>query len=264
MHKTLTIASLAAAGVIALASPAAATWDEQPPTTLPPEPLLTAEAECGSVTVTLVNTGPRLRGVDFGFGDPTLELVDPNLVITQGPFAGEPFGLFYEAPNGANFTVPAGETGSATLDIPEDEGGGTVTVRYRVRFGPEQHDHLVGGTIDVDTDCEEEAPPTTVPEDEPVDPLPTTVPERTFECTSPDGIGFDYNDPTDGICPTEELTPTEPPVEVASQVVTADDTQPELAFTGDDTARNVAIGAGLLLVGASALWAGRRRGEVRR
>lgn len=247
MRKTLTTASLAAAGVLALASPAGATFDEQPA-----EPLLTAEAECGSVTVTLVNTGPRLRGVDFGFGDPTLELVDPSLVIAEGVFAGEPFGLFYEAPNGANFTVPAGETGSATLDIPEDEGGGTVTVRYRVRFGPEQHDHLVGGTIDVDTDCEEEAPPVTVPDEAP----PVTVPEEEPPATT---------QPPVEPYPLPVIVPDYPPVvEVSSQVVTADDTQPELAFTGDDTARNVAVGAGLLLVGASALWAGRRRGEVRR
>src|SRR5690606_32293054 len=59
MRKTLTIASLAGAGLLAAASPAAAFVDEDTP---PTEPSLSAEAECGSVTVTLVNTGPRLRG----------------------------------------------------------------------------------------------------------------------------------------------------------------------------------------------------------
>lgn len=232
MRKTITIASLATAGMFALVAPAGATVDE------PTEPSLTAEAECGTVTVTLVNAGPRLRGVDFGYGDPTLEIVDPALVINEGPFAGEPFGLFYEAPNGVNFTVAAGETGSETLDIPEDEGGGTVTVRYRVRFGPEQLDHMVGGEIEVDTDCEDPVPPTTVPAEEP--------PATTQPPVEPD--------------PLPQIVETPAPVEVESQVETAD--VDELAFTGSNTVPAALFGAGLLTFGAGALAVARRR-EVR-
>lgn len=218
MRKSLTLASLATAGLIALAAPASAQ----------PETALTASTECGTVTVTLVNGGPRLLGVDFGFGDPTRELLDPALVIAEGPFAGEPFGLFYDAPNGALFTVPAGETSSSTLDIPEDEGGGTVTVVYRARFGPEQNDHLVGGSIQVDTDCVAEV----VPEPEPeVTPLPEVLPE---------------------VVPERPLPAVEPVVEVASQTET-------LAFTGSTTLPLALTGAGAIAFGAAAVAVTRRR-----
>src|SRR5690606_30573586 len=103
------------------------------------------------------------------------------------------------------------------------------------------------------TGCDDDPPVDEPVDEEPVDETP--VDEEPADAPVDEEITPE---------PLPVIVPADPPVvEVSSQVVTADDTQPELAFTGDDTARNVAVGAGLLLVGASALWVGRRRGEVR-
>lgn len=77
----------------------------------------------------------------------------------------------------------------------------------------------------------EEPPTTTTP--------PTTVPPTTV---------------------TPQTTPpvTEPPVEVLDEVVTA----PELAFTGDESVRNLGIGAALVAIGAGLLGATRRRHQA--
>lgn len=125
--------------------------------TTPPVSSLTAEASCGEVTVTSVNHSGLLVVVDFGYGEATRDGTafgaPPDLIIAEGPRAGQPFGLFYESPNGMLFAVANGATESRTLEIPEDEGGGEVVVTYRIKAGPEQLNHTIDFTIPVVTDC---------------------------------------------------------------------------------------------------------------
>lgn len=121
--------------------------------------VLTAESlECGQVTVTLQHPYGFGLVADFGFGDPTAELSFSDAIVREGPYAGEEFGNFYESPNGTAFRVDGPGSGSQTLLIPEDTGGGSVEVTYRVKAGAEQRTFILPQTIIVDTDCEASTP----------------------------------------------------------------------------------------------------------
>lgn len=114
---------------------------------------LTAQsAACGQVTVTLTNPYGFNLEADFGYGDPTQVRPYSDLVIRQGPYKDDTFGLYYEAPNGTSFGVTNG-TGSATLALPEDVEGGLATVTYRVKAGGEQQAYILPQTIQVVTNC---------------------------------------------------------------------------------------------------------------
>jgi hypothetical protein len=111
------------------------------------------ETECGAITITLRNVSPWIYPVSYSTDGSTPDANGPN----YGPVVDN------------RGDAPDDQTKSKTLTFTEDQGGGTVTVKYVVAAGTES-DLYVGKsvgevtTVVVDTDCKpEEVQPPTVP-----------------------------------------------------------------------------------------------------
>lgn len=104
---------------------------------------------CGQATIvytsnnTLPYVGDYRVGADTGTED-EFSLLE----VAEGPFAGELFGLVYNA-----VPIPAGDEVSVQVELDEDQGGGQVDIAAWVNRGPEQKAYAATVTAVVDTDC---------------------------------------------------------------------------------------------------------------
>jgi hypothetical protein len=178
-----------AAGALLVAATPAVAWAQDANT-----PLAVAidSSQCGAATIVYTNNNTNPFSGDYrvdqeqGFNDEF-----SNLIVEEGPFAGNVFGERYHPVD-----LPAGQTVTVALEFEEDQSEGEVSVAAWVNRGPEQNAYAAVVTAAVDTDCEEPVDPTTEPE--PTDePDPTTEPEPTEE---PE--------------PTQEPDPTTGPVDL--------------------------------------------------
>lgn len=134
--------------------------------------------ECGSATITFVNTTRFSFAFDYRVGDqaPTYT-VYPGLEgvnISQGPYAGQPFGPYYTFAN-----VPANGSIDRTITLAEDQGGGSVEIMYKLQIGAEQNWYLLPVTFTVETDC---LPPEITPEPLPETAIDSGLPSAAFVC----------------------------------------------------------------------------------
>jgi len=114
-------------------------------------PTMSHTATCGGATLTFNNSTRFAFAWDYRVGDqaPTYEShpAFPG-TISQGPYAGQPFGPIYSIVN-----VPVFSTVNVPLTFPEDYNGGSVTIMYKLQLVAEQNWYLLPVTFTVDTDC---------------------------------------------------------------------------------------------------------------
>lgn len=114
-------------------------------------PTMSHTATCGGATLTFNNSTRFAFAWDYRVGDqaPTYES-HPSFpgTISQGPYAGQPFGPIYSIVN-----VPVFSTVNVPLTFPEDYNGGSVTIMYKLQLGAEQNWYLLPVTFTVDTNC---------------------------------------------------------------------------------------------------------------
>lgn len=120
---------------------------------------LTAESTaCGEVTMTFTNPYGFPLSANGGFGEPTAERDWTDAIISEGPYAGQPFGLFYAGTDvseyeGGTIRNLSGGTASKTFSIVEDANGGSINFGYFVKSGSEQKAYILREDIMVNTDC---------------------------------------------------------------------------------------------------------------
>jgi putative cell wall-binding protein len=130
--------------------------------------VITAVASCqpggdAQVVMTYSNPDSYSMYANGGFGEPTVDWGFSNDTISEGPMAGQQWGLFYEGTDtsdydGGGFNLTSG-TASKTFTVPHGTNGGTINFGYFVKAGAEQNSYIPRQDIQVNTDC---PAPTTV------------------------------------------------------------------------------------------------------
>jgi LPXTG-motif cell wall-anchored protein len=139
----------------------------------PPTPTITAshEVSCGKVEIKIVNATKWPFSADLRLDDePGVDDEVTGMTIAGGPHKGKPFGQRY-----TKVELPAGETVTHTVTVPEDSGEHHVA--YRVWRGPENDLYLDWTVVEgVESDCEPEPTASASPEPT-VEPTATASPE---------------------------------------------------------------------------------------
>ncbi|WP_370327690.1 hypothetical protein [Euzebya sp.] len=127
--------------------------------------LTAAVTACGEVTMTFTNPYGFPLSANGGFGEPTVERDWSDAIISEGPYAGQPFGLFYAGTDVSEYeggTIRNLQEGTATktFSIVEDANGGSINFGYFVKSGSEQTAYILREDITVNTNCEPDVPET--------------------------------------------------------------------------------------------------------
>ncbi|MBW0088215.1 hypothetical protein I4I73_29000 [Pseudonocardia sp. KRD-184] len=130
---------------------------------------ITPQKACGTVTFNLVNADVG----EYGF------------TFSTGPFAGGPIGAQ------GLIVVPAGETVTHTVRLPEDSFDGQGFVTLGVSYGPNTHRQAFLDLGLVDTDCEPPVDVTTPPTTPPATTETTAPPTTSAPAPTPDDDDFD-------------------------------------------------------------------------
>ena len=160
MKKTMLVMAMAVALAMSTMAGAFADDHESSPDNADyPGLALTAESTaCGEVTMTFTNPYTFELSANGGFGEPTVERDWTNDTISEGPYEGQTFGLFYAGTDiseyeGGTIRNLAEGTATKTFNIVEDANGGSIEFGYFVKSGSEQSAYILPKTLTVNTDC---------------------------------------------------------------------------------------------------------------